>query len=122
MEDLLKEFWPVALFFVISIVSYVRNDAKMKQGKKEGQQMQPHTLDENFPEVEIVEPPFTPYSQTKKTLPSFGDKCVKEKSPSSGSVNSLKAPVAERGAKVALKGKSDIKKAFIYSEILNRKY
>lgn len=126
MEDLLKEFWPVAIFFVISIISYMRNEAKEKQQKGDAQQPQPQTLDENFPQVEIYESPAPPTSDPIKPMRSTGKKPASKKyEPATGIIKSVESPqtaTAERGIKVALKGKSDVKKAFIYSEILNRKY
>ena len=124
MEDLLKEFWPVALFIGISIISYMRNEAKAKNGKAEAQQ--PHTLDENFPSVEYVETISQPSSPAVKPQPSRGNKNVKhEPLPGKKTIKPdepVEKATANRGAKIALKGKSDVKKAFIYSEILNRKY
>lgn len=127
MEDLLKEFWPIALFFVISIISYVRNDAKMKQGKKETRETQPHTLDENFPKVEYVETQAAPsldVVDSRKPLEKkrIDDKKISPKSISAPIHLSEETPLVKRGVKVPFKGKSDVKKAFIYSEILNRKY
>lgn len=125
MEDLLKEFWPVALFFVISIVSYVRNNnAKMKQSENE---MQPHNLDENFPEIEVAEVSSTySHSASKPRRPIENKRVNKENTLLKSGVQPVAAPpvpsAGDRGAKVAFKGKSDVKKAFIYSEILNRKY
>ena len=125
MEELLKEFWPVALFVGISIISYLRNDAKMKQRKEEAQQ-HPHTLDENFPDVEYVETASHPYSPAAKPQPSRGNKNIRKEHLSGKNATKPVEPVEtttdERSAKIALKGKSDVKKAFIYSEILNRKY
>ncbi len=123
MEDLLKEFWPVALFFVISIISYVRNDAKMKQGKETSQ---PHTLDENFPEVELVEPSLTNPADVVGSLRLSGKKRTNKESASAkmpaNTAETSETSTSGRGVKVALKDRSDAKKAFIYSEILNRKY
>ena len=125
MEDLLKEFWPVALSLVISVVSYVRNDAKMKQSKNDTEQ-HPHTLDENFPQVEYTDAPIRPFADAIKPKCTSDNKHRNNKNVSGASVTKPVEPVettvAERGAKIALKGKSDVKKAFIYSEILNRKY
>ncbi len=125
MEDLLKEFWPVALFVVISIISYARNDAKMKKAANE-QPAQPHTLDENFPNVEYIEQPITRSSDAVKRRPvnnekhtSKGNFSVKN---NTKNIESYEKATHDCGAKIALKGKSDVKKAFIYSEILNRKY
>ena len=124
MEELLKEFWPVALFVGIGIVSYMRNEAKAKKGEEEAQQ--PHTFGENFPDVEYVETFSQPSSPAVRPQPSRGKKNTNNE-PSSGKnatkpVEPVETAAPTRGAKVALKGKSDVKKAFIYSEILNRKY
>ena len=125
MEELLKEFWPVALFVGISIISYLRNDAKMKQRKEEAQQ-HPHTLDENFPSVEYTDAPVRPFVDAIKPQRNNSSKRTKSENVSGKSITNSVEPVetaaATRGAKIALKGKSDVKKAFIYSEILNRKY
>ena len=42
--------------------------------------------------------------------------------PQSGNLSPETAPAVKEGKKSLLKGKSDIRKAIIYSEILNRKY
>ena len=126
MEDFLKEIWPAAIIIAISIFSGIRNASKMPERKQDAQQPQPDTLDENFPEMEVFEPPFVRPSETATSRPSF-----EKRRPSKEYVSAKNAtkpvdvpetPVAERGAKVAFKGKNDAKKAFIYSEILNRKY
>lgn len=122
MEDLLKEFWPVALFVVISIISYARSDAKAKKAAKE-QPAPPHTLNENFPTVEVFEHSATA-DATKRSF-NYGSERIKKAATEKATTKvaeSQKATAPTRGAKVALKGKSDVKKAFIYSEILNRKY
>ena len=124
MEDLLKEFWPVALFVVISIISYARNDAKAKKAAEE-QPTPPHTLNENFPTVEVFEHSAT--ADATKRSSNYSTERVKKATTATQKATikgneSQKAAVHTRGAKVALKGKSDVKKAFIYSEILNRKY
>jgi hypothetical protein len=124
MEDLLKEFWPVALFVGISVISYLRNESKAAKGTAEAQQ--PHTLDENFPNVEYVDAPVRPSSNAVKPQRTNNNKCTKSDNvhgrSTTKSVESVETAAATRGAKIALKGKSDVKKAFIYSEILNRKY
>lgn len=123
MEDLLKEFWPVAIFVVISIISYARNDAKAKKAAEK--QPAPHTLNENFPTVEVLEHSTT--ANDAKLKPNYGTERVKKATTATEKAEtkvaeSQKSAVPTRRAKVALKGKTDVKKAFIYSEILNRKY
>lgn len=126
MDDLLKEFWPIALFFAISIISYMRNETKVKQQKGDAQQPEPQMLDENFPEVEVFEYPSTHAAKPVNPRQTASKKPVnKEYEPAKGmikSVESSRTSSAGPRAKVTLKGKSDVKKAFVYSEILNRKY
>lgn len=126
MEDFLKEIWPAAIIIAISIFSGIRNASKMPERKQDAQQPQPDTLDENFPEMEVFEPPFVRPSETATPLPSFEKRRPSKEYVSVKSatkpIDVPEASVAERGAKVAFKGKNDAKKAFIYSEILNRKY
>ena len=126
MEDFLKEIWPAAIIIAISIFSGIRNASKMPERKQDAQQPQPDTLDENFPEVEVFESPFVHPSETATPRPSFEKRRPSKEYVSVKSatkpVDVPEAPAAERGAKVAFKGKNDAKKAFIYSEILNRKY
>ena len=126
MEDFLKEIWPVAIFLAISVISGIRNASKTSERKQDAQQPRPHTLDENFPEVEILEPPFMHSTETVKPRKPSGNVRADKGNVSAANVakpaEAPATPAAERGAKVAFKGKSDAKKAFIYSEIFNRKY
>ena len=127
MEDIWKEFWPAAIIIVISIVSGIRNASKTNQRKQDAQPTQPHTLDENFPEVEIFESPVEYSSSSAKPQQPINNRRASKANATTAPTVSKpaeapEASVAERGAKVALKGKSDVKKAFIYSEIFNRKY
>ena len=126
MEDFLKEIWPVAIFLAISVISGIRNASKTSERKQDAQQPQPHTLDENFPEVEILESPIAYSSATVAPRPSSEKRRTGKGNVSAANVTkpaeSPAPPAAERGAKIAFKGKSDAKKAFIYSEIFNRKY
>lgn len=126
MEELFKEFWPVALFAVISIISYARNEAKTKQDDGDMYKPQPETIDENFPEVEVYESSSTPVPDPVKPVCPTNKKLVKKEYVSvkgiTKPVETSASSVPERGKKISLKEKSDAKKAFIYSEILNRKY
>ena len=117
MEDLLKEFWPVAIFLVISVVSTLRNASK--QSKQEVNDTQPHVDSRVFSEEEMCDNFKTPSPAKAESRCSQAGKRVFTASVAD-EVSDVSAPT--RAAKVSLKGKSDVKKAFIYSEILNRKY
>lgn len=114
----MEEFLPILIFIIIMIVSFVRNIAK-NAGNTERRRRQPAgSFGEAFPQMEILPPeipePKKQTTRTKKVMSAT----VKD------SAENTTENIAndKRGCKVALNCKSDAKKAFIYSEIFNKKY
>ena len=113
----MEDFLPIIAFIIIMIISVVRNIAKTANKAKGGKQPT-RTFGEVFPQMEILQPeiPDPPKQRTpaKKEIPTIAndsDGCIPENIASE-----------KRGCKVAINNKSDAKKAFIYSEIFNKKY
>ena len=117
MEEFLKEFWPVAIFIAIGVISAIRNASKSSQ-QGNGAEKQPWDYNTPNPDEEVGEELLCPTSDKAKPRRSEGNRSVTTSVADDAPVVSA----SERGAKVALKGKSDVKKAFIYSEIFKRKY
>jgi hypothetical protein len=117
MEELLKEFWPVVIFIAISVISAIRNASKSSQ-QGNGAEKQPQDYSVTSPEEDAYDNPQTLLSDKAKTRRPEGNRSVTTSVADDAPVVSA----SERGAKVPLKGKSDVKKAFIYSEIFKRKY
>ena len=129
--NFLEEFWPVAFFFVIMGISYARNAAKIK---REASQTPPEVLSEEFPQIDTPEN----FEEAPQRTQNFFEVFVKQKSeqkrqnrkpaqPSRKSTENTPtpAPLNEEKQKerlVSMKNKSEAKRAFIYSEIFNRKY
>ena len=129
--NFLEEFWPVALFFVIMGISYARNAAKIK---REASQTPPEVLSEEFPQIDTPENFEEAPQRTQNFFEVFGKQKSEQKrqnrKPSQPSRKSTEntptpAPLHEEKQKerlVSMKNKSEAKRAFIYSEIFNRKY
>ena len=114
----MEDFLPIIIFIFIMIISVVRNIAKTAK-KVEGGKQTKGAFGEVFPQMEILQPeiPESPKQerQTKRV------EIAKQEDTPIG--NTLETPSNDkRGYKVALSVKSDAKKAFIYSEIFNKKY
>ncbi len=117
MEEFWKEFWPVAVFIVICIISVMRNASKLSQSGGVADN-QPGEQSQSYSEAETCDNFKSNLSDKAKPRHSEGNRAVA----ASTADDPHTVSVAERGAKVPLKGKSDVKKAFIYSEIFKRKY
>lgn len=113
----MEDFLPILIFIIIMIVSFVRNIAK-NAGNTERRRQPAGSIGEAFPQMEILPPeipePKKQTTRTKKVMSAT----VKD------SAENTTENIAndKRGCKVALNCKSDAKKAFIYSEIFNKKY
>ena len=118
MEELLNEFWPVAIFIAIGVISAIRNASKFSQQGNGEANKQPWDYNAPNPDEEVDEELLRPTSDKANPRHSEDNRAVTTSVADEASA--VSAP--ERGAKVALKGKSDVKKAFIYSEIFKRKY
>lgn len=132
MMSFIEEFWPVAFVFVIMGVSYARNSAK---AKREAGQEPDEVLTEQFPAIDSQEEyENVPDEVGRSFLGLFAPKKkVKEapqrKRPATSAAAPEKktpppAPAEEKKkeGRISMKNKSEAKKAFIYSEIFNRKY
>jgi hypothetical protein len=129
--NFLEEFWPVAFFFVIMGISYARNAAKIK---REASQTPPEVFSEEFPQIDTPENFEEAPQRTQNFFEVFGKQKSEQKrqnrkpaQPSRKSVENTPtpAPLHEEKQKerlVSMKNKSEAKRAFIYSEIFNRKY
>ena len=129
--NFLEEFWPVAFFFVIMGISYARNAAKIK---REASQTPPEVLSEEFPQIDTPENFEEAPQRTQNFFEVFGKQKSEQKrqnrksaQPSRKSTENTPtpAPLNEEKQKerlVSMKNKSEAKRAFIYSEIFNRKY
>ena len=129
--NFLEEFWPVAFFFVIMGISYARNAAKIK---REASQTPPEVFSEEFPQIDTPENFEEVPQRTQNFFEVFGKQKSEQKrqnrkpaQPSRKSTENTPtpAPLNEEKQKerlVSMKNKSEAKKAFIYSEIFNRKY
>ena len=129
--NFLEEFWPVALFFVIMGISYARNAAKIK---REASQTPPEVFSEEFPQIDTPENFEEAPQRTQNFFEVFGKQKSEQKrqnrkpaQPSRKSTENTHtpAPLHEEKQKerlVSMKNKSEAKRAFIYSEIFNRKY
>lgn len=129
--NFLEEFWPVAFFFVIMGISYARNAAKIK---REASQTPPEVLSEEFPQIDTPENFEEAPQRTQNFFEVFGKQKSEQKrqnrkpaQPSRKSTENTPtpAPLNEEKQKerlVSMKKKSEAKRAFIYSEIFNRKY
>ena len=129
--NFLEEFWPVAFFFVIMGISYARNAAKIK---REASQTPPEVFSEEFPQIDTQENFEESPQKTHNFFEVFGKQKSEQKrqnkKPAQPSRKSMEntppsAPSHEEKQKeklVRMKNKSEAKRAFIYSEIFNRKY
>ena len=126
MEDLLKEFWPIVLFFIVAIFSYVRNDAKIKSRQPKRNHHQPELIMEEFPPVELTDMTHSQYTVAKKPRAAYKNKTANGFAKQNDGKCKQKSDVAlvseKKGVKSMLKNKSEMKKALVYSEIINRKY
>ncbi|MBQ2787684.1 MAG: hypothetical protein IJF00_06990 [Bacteroidaceae bacterium] len=128
--NFLEEFWPVAFFFVIMGISYARNAAKIK---REASQTPPEVLSEEFPQIDTQEY----LEESPQMQQNFFESLGKQKSeqkrhnkkpaqPSRRSVENTPPPAPQEEERkerlISMKNKSEAKRAFIYSEIFNRKY
>ena len=123
MEDFIKENWPVAVVFIAMIISSARSVVKNKNTVP--QSPSPEVLSEEFPTVEPQETQ-QPVEVVAKTVSPARKPLSVNKTEQKPVVN-LAQPVTEAPAekvapKITIKGKSEAKKAFLYSEIFNRKY
>ena len=118
MEELLNEFWPVAICVAIGVISAIRSASKFSQQGSGEANKQPWDYNTPNPDEEVGEELLCSTSDKAKPRHSKGNRAVTTSVTDDAPVVSA----SERGAKVALKGKSDVKKAFIYSEIFKRKY
>lgn len=128
--NFLEEFWPVAFFFVIMGISYARNAAKIK---REASQTPPEVLSEEFPQIDTPENFEEAPQRTQNFFESLGKQKSEQKrqnrkpsQPSRKSVENTPPPAPQEEERkerlVSIKNKSEAKRAFIYSEIFNRKY
>ena len=123
MEDFIKEYWPMAVVFVAMIASSARSVAKNKNTTP--QSPSPEVLSEEFPAVELqdAEQPAAAAVKTAKPArkPFSADKTV-QKPVVNVAQPAGAASEGKSGPKITIKGKNEAKKAFLYSEIFNRKY
>ncbi len=135
--DFIEEFWPVAFFFALMGISYVRNAAKIK---KEASQRPQVELTDEFPAIEPEETPEGSFEEKGGSLFDFlkqlgnnrqqEQQNVRKKSTHrevSSKKNSARPALPpeeekRKEGRISMKNKSEAKKAFIYSEIFNRKY
>lgn len=113
----MEDFLPIVAFIIVMIISVVRNIAKTAN-KAEGGKQPARTFGEVFPQMEILQPeipePKTLTTPARKKVSTVADVSVGTTPENNAS--------EKRGCKVAINSKSDAKKAFIYSEIFNKKY
>lgn len=113
----------MAVVFIAMIISSARSVAKNKNSVP--QSPSPETLSEEFPTVELQEAEQPVAVAVKRSRPArkplSADKTVQK--PVANVVQSVNAtPEGKSAPKITIKGKSEAKKAFLYSEIFNRKY
>ena len=106
---------------IYSIVYVVKNIASPSNGG--GSQV----FGENFPTVEILEPvPEEPVKAEPAVVPPALKTKAWQKKQAADRAPQTKSPVAQEPEKkerlVRLAGKTEAKRAFLYSEIFNRKY
>ncbi len=123
MEEFIKEFWPVAFVLVAMFVSFLRNSLKVKEYVPETPPTD--TLSEEFPMVEIMEPQridAVPDISRRSAARSVAPRKKSEQSHKPLSKQPSQQAEKPRVPKITMRGKSEAKRAFIYSEIFNRKY
>lgn len=110
----MEDFLPILIFAVIMVVSVIRNMTKEnRQGTS--------TFGEAFPQVDVLQPEEPEHKEQKRPARKATMKAAEEEK-EAVSDTAEKRTSEKRGCKVALNGKSDAKRAFIYSEIFNKKY
>lgn len=135
MMSFIEEFWPVAFVFVIMGVSYARNAAK---ARKEAEQAPDEVLTEQFPTIDSAEEYenvpdevgrsfldiFTPKKSVQETPQRKRKRTAHSDNAPKKTATPPPAPVEEKQKedRISMKNRSEAKKAFIYSEIFNRKY
>ena len=113
----------MAVVFIAMIVSSARSVVKNKNTMP--QTPSPESLSEEVPEVELQEPEQLVVAQTKVSSPARKPfiPIKKEQKPVEAVAQKVvEAPAEKVAPKITIKGKSEAKKAFLYSEIFNRKY
>lgn len=123
--DFIEEFWPVAFFFVMMGISYARNAAKMKKEASQGPQ---EVLTEEFPTVDSEEFPEVNYEQPGGAAFNYFGQPKQQKKVTPKREVKIETPTPahkeeeKKERLISMKNKSEAKRAFIYSEIFNRKY
>ena len=113
----MEDFLPILIFAVIMVVSVIRNMTKTTKENRQGTS----TFGEAFPQVDVLQPEEPEQKEQKRLARKVTMKAAAEEK-EAFSDTAEKRTSEKRGCKVALNGKSDAKRAFIYSEIFNKKY
>ena len=125
----MEEIIPILAISVIYFVVYVVRNLSPSRKDAAGEE---RTFGESFPTVEILEPAqdasghvaVSPKSR-RKVSPDVASNATATSVQKEKAAAVAKEPVAPKDShakKVPLSTKSDAKRAFIYSEIFNRKY
>ena len=115
MEEIIQ-----ILFFVgAMIIAVIGQNAKKK--KKPMVASPQEVLEDIFPEIEIKEETKV-VSKSKRPIPSRNISSVKKKNMSQTHSLIQRKDTSNSGKKINLNQKSEAKRAFIYSEIFNRKF
>ena len=126
----MKEIIPILVFAVIYFVMYVLRNLSPSNKESAGETQ---TFGDSFPDVEILEPDrdvavhvAAPPKNRRKVSPDVASNATTTAAPKDKAAAAVaKEPVTPKESHtraVPLSTKSEAKRAFLYSEIFNRKY
>lgn len=117
MDEFMMEFLPDIVLFVIAIVWVcIANSQK----KANAETLPQSPVEDTFPQIEILEPVVQP---EKSAMKRPKNAINRHKVPSVPKSVKAEEPARQKQRqRISMKTKSDAKRAFLYSEIFNRKY
>ena len=115
----MEEIIQILIFVGAMIIAVIGQNAKKK--KKPMVASPKEVLEDIFPEIEIKEETKV-VSKSKQPIPSRNISSVKKKNMSQTHSLIQRKETSNSGKKINLNQKSEAKRAFIYSEIFNRKF